>query len=162
MFDYFTGLFSRFCQSEDTKYGSPQQIEPEPQEESNEPAAKEEQKQAAIEEKKASIEPASPTSSEQKITPKKTTPLPGLMYPDDIKALTNHYGVLSSGMTLELGLHDALDLMPRRRRRCEAYQGLQSYLRKEFGVELKVVSPRDKNKGGEDGPSSKLSANNKN
>lgn len=64
-------------------------------------------------------------------------------------------------MTLELGLHDALDLMPRRRKRCEAYQGLQSYLRKEFGVELKVISPRDK-KGGEDGPGSKSSANNKN
>lgn len=138
MNDFFTSLFSRFT-SENTSYGSPRQIEPEP----TNTAAKE-QKQAAIEEKKAVIEPASPTSSEQKITPKKTAPLPGLMYPDDIHALTDKYGVLSSGMTIELGLHDALDLMHRRRKRCEAYKGLQSYLRKEFGVELTIISPRKK------------------
>lgn len=70
--------------------------------------------------------------------------------------------MLSSGMTIDLGLHDALELMPRRRKRCEAYQGLQSYLKREFGVELRVISPRDKNKGSVDGPGSKSSANNKN
>lgn len=88
--DLFYSWFSRFCSSEDHSYGSAEN-KPEAQEESNEPAAKEEQKQAAIieEQKVAIVEPASPTSSEQKITPKpKTTPLPGLMYPDDIKALT--------------------------------------------------------------------------
>ena len=93
MNDFFTSLFSRFT-SENTSYGSPE-IKPEPTEESNEPAAKD--TAAIIEEQKVAIvEPASPTSSEQKITPKpkKTAPLPGLMYPDDIKALTDKYGVL--------------------------------------------------------------------
>lgn len=156
MFDYFTGLFSRFCQSEDTKYGSPQQIEPEPTEEKDSAA----EPTTAITEKSAVEGPASPTSSEQKMPLKPKTPLPGLMYPDDIKALTDHFGILSSGMTIDLGLHAALELMPRRRKRCEAYQGLQSYLKREFGVELKVVSPRDKNKGSVVGP--KSSANNKN
>lgn len=65
-------------------------------------------------------------------------------------------------MTIDLGLHDALELMPRRRKRCEAFQGLQSYLKREIGVELRVISPRDKNKGSVvDGPGSKSSANNK-
>lgn len=139
MFDYFTGLFSRFCQSEDTKYGSPE-IKLEPTEEKDSAA----ETKAAIEEKKAVIEPASPKTEQPKAPKPKTTPLPGLMYPDDVKALTEKYGVLSSGMTIELGLHDALDLMHRRRKRCEAYKGLQSYLRKEFGVELTITSPRKK------------------
>lgn len=82
MNDFFTSLFSRFT-SENTSYGSPQQIEPEPTEE-NDTAA---EPTTAITEKSAVEGPAS-LKTEQPKAPKPKTTLPGLMYPDDIKALT--------------------------------------------------------------------------
>lgn len=82
MNDFFTSLFSRFT-SENTSYGSPQQIEPEPTEEKDSAA----EPTTSITEKIAEEEPASPKTDQPK-APKPKSTLPGLMYPDDIHALT--------------------------------------------------------------------------
>ena len=55
----------------------------------------------------------------------------------DIDAIEKRFGQLRKGLVITLSLHDALDLMPRRRRRSDAYKGLRSELKKR-GIELVI------------------------
>jgi len=68
----------------------------------------------------------------------------------DIMALTQRFGILSRGMKLELELHEALGIMPRRRERSDAYRRLQDYLMKEKGIILTIKSSRINGKKKED------------
>ena len=67
-------------------------------------------------------------------------------YPDDIAALEEKYGKLSSqtGLSINLTLKEALSLMPRGRKRIDAYAGLMNYLKREYGITLTITSQKTK------------------
>ncbi len=64
-------------------------------------------------------------------------------YEDDINALENVYGNLQS-KALKVELQELLKIVPRERRRIDAYSGLVSELAKEKGCELTIVSRKTK------------------
>ena len=59
-------------------------------------------------------------------------------YASDIKALEKRFGKLKNGLVINLSLHEALELLPRNRKRSDAYKGLKSELKRIFGVVLNV------------------------
>lgn len=67
-------------------------------------------------------------------------------YQKDIAALEEKYGKLSSqtGLSINLTLKEALTLMPRGRKRIDAYAGLVSYLKREYGISLIITSQKTK------------------
>lgn len=70
-------------------------------------------------------------------------------YKKDITALERYYDCeLSSltGLCINLTLQEALSIMPRERRRIDAYRGLQSYLMKEWNITLTITSQKTKSK----------------
>ena len=74
-----------------------------------------------------------------------TEPIPE-KYKKDIAALQEKYGNLSSlaGLSISLTLKEALEIMPRNRRRVDAYEGLKNYLKRECGIELLIQSQKTK------------------
>lgn len=74
-----------------------------------------------------------------------TEPIPE-KYKKDISALEGKYGSLSSltGLSISLTLKEALEIMPRNRRRVDAYDGLKSYLKKQYGITLTIKSQKTK------------------
>ena len=70
--------------------------------------------------------------------PKSAAATADTLYAADIDAIEKRFGgPLRKGQTISISLHDALDLMPRRRRRSDAYKGLRSELKKR-GIELVI------------------------
>ena len=67
-------------------------------------------------------------------------------YRKDIVALEERYGKLSTqtGLSINLTLREALTLMPRNRKRIDAYEGLRNYLKREYGIELTIKSQKTK------------------
>ena len=67
-------------------------------------------------------------------------------YQKDIAALEEKYGELSTqtGLSVTLTLKEALVLMPRNRKRVDAYDGLKSFLKQEYGIELTIKSQKSK------------------
>ena len=67
-------------------------------------------------------------------------------YQKDIAALEEKYGKLSTqtGLSINLTLREALSLMPRGRKRVDAYSGLISYLKREYGITLIITSQKSK------------------
>ena len=67
-------------------------------------------------------------------------------YQEDIAALEEKYGKLSSqiGLSINLTLREALFLMPRNRKRIDAYSGLISYLKREYGITLIITSQKSR------------------
>lgn len=61
-------------------------------------------------------------------------------YSDDIKALTEKYGELKTGLCIEIELSELLNIVSRERRRIDAYRGLISYLQEKYGVTLTIKS----------------------
>ena len=74
-----------------------------------------------------------------------TEPIPE-KYKKDVAALEGKYGNLSSltGLSISLTLKEALEIMPRNRRRVDAYEGLKNYLKREYGIELLIQSQKTK------------------
>lgn len=73
---------------------------------------------------------------------------PTSVYAEDIETLRREYGDLTAGMTINLSLQRALELMPRTRKRSDAYKGLRNELMRLYGVALNVGNnntPIDKN-----------------
>lgn len=73
---------------------------------------------------------------------------PTSVYAEDIETLRREYGDLTAGMTINLSLQRALELMPRTRKRSDAYKGLRNELSRLYGVALNVGNnntPIDKN-----------------
>lgn len=82
--------------------------------------------------KAESVEPL----MEQKTTqPQEVSKSP---YASDIKALEKRFGKLKNGRVINLSLHEALELIPRKRKRSDAYKGLKSELMRSFGVVLNI------------------------
>ena len=67
-------------------------------------------------------------------------------YQKDIAALEEKYGKFSTqtGLSINLTLKEALTLMPRGRKRIDAYAGLMSYLKREYGITLTITSQKTK------------------
>ena len=68
-----------------------------------------------------------------------TTPSIQSPYSNDIQVLKDRFGLVS-GQRIELSLKEALEIMPRKRQKSDAYKGLVSELRKAYGVELCISS----------------------
>ena len=67
-------------------------------------------------------------------------------YQKDIAALEEKHGKLSTQteLSISLTLKEALVLMPRNRKRIDAYAGLISYLKREYGITLTITSQKNK------------------
>lgn len=67
-------------------------------------------------------------------------------YRKDIAALEERYGKLSTqtGLSINLTLKEATLMMPRNRKRIDAYAGLVSYLKREYGIVLIITSQKTK------------------
>lgn len=68
-------------------------------------------------------------------------------YRKDAEALQERCGAeLSSltGLSINLSLREALEIMHRTRHRVDAYQGLVSYLKREWNIELNIKSQKTK------------------
>ena len=57
----------------------------------------------------------------------------------EIMILAQHFGPLVDGLVLEVSLSDMLQILPRQRRKSDAYKGLSGRL-KALGVQLRVAS----------------------
>lgn len=88
---------------------------------------------------------AAPDVIEKSSIPSK--PIPS-KYEKDIEALKEKYGkelFSSTGLCIiSMTLQEALSIMPRERRRIDAYRGLVSYLEKNWKIELKITSQKTK------------------
>lgn len=63
----------------------------------------------------------------------------------ELDILEKEFGKLYDGMKIEIDLHSLLDLIPRDRRKADAYKGLRSKLSK-LGVLFIITSGHPKNK----------------
>ena len=59
---------------------------------------------------------------------------------DEIEVLARYCGGLAKGKVIKIGLHEILDIIPRKRRKADAYYALKKQLRDEYGVELVIES----------------------
>ena len=65
----------------------------------------------------------------------------------DIEALRQKYGgAFKTGLCINLTLQEALSIMPRERKRIDAYSGLVSCLKKEWNITLTITSQKSKPK----------------
>ena len=68
-------------------------------------------------------------------------------YKKDVEALRKRYGEnFKTGLCIDLTLKEALEIIPRERRRTDAYTGLISFLKGKLGITLIIKS--QKSKGG--------------
>lgn len=66
-------------------------------------------------------------------------------YKEDIEALQEHFGdSFQTGLCIKINLQELLELCPRERKRIDAYRGLVSYLEKNWGIVLKIISQKTK------------------
>ena len=63
---------------------------------------------------------------------------------DEIEVLARYCGGLAKGKVIKIGLHEILDIIPRKRRKADAYYALKKQLRDEYGVELVIESRASK------------------
>lgn len=66
---------------------------------------------------------------------------------DEIEVLARYCGGLAKGKVVRIGLHEILDIIPRKRRKADAYYALKKQLRDEYGVELVITSRASKKEG---------------
>lgn len=66
-------------------------------------------------------------------------------YEQDITALKEKFGnSFIPGLCVRFTLKEALGMMPRNRKRVDAYYGLTRYLQNEFGITLTIYSQKTK------------------
>ena len=66
-------------------------------------------------------------------------------YDSDVKALKERYRVeFETGVCIRIPLKEILEICPRERKRVDAYTGLVSHLKREYGVELIINSNKSK------------------
>lgn len=66
-------------------------------------------------------------------------------YDSDVKALKERYRVeFETGVCIRIPLKEILEICPRVRKRVDAYTGLVSHLKREYGVELIINSNKSK------------------
>ena len=78
------------------------------------------------------------------VTKDSNRPIPE-KYKKDVASLRSKYGDdLKTGFCIILTLQEALSIMPRERRRIDAYRDLQSYLKKDWDITLTIKSQKTK------------------
>ena len=78
------------------------------------------------------------------VTKDSNRPIPE-KYKKDVASLRSKYGDdLKTGFCIILTLQEALSIMPRKRRRIDAYRDLQSYLKKDWDITLTIKSQKTK------------------
>ncbi len=67
-------------------------------------------------------------------------------FDEDIKALLNYIGEskFQTGLSIEITLAELLDIVPRQRRRTDAYTTLIKHLKNEYNIELKIIKANEK------------------
>lgn len=66
-------------------------------------------------------------------------------YEQDITALREKFGnSFITGLCIRITLKEALGMMPRNRKRVDAYDGLARYLQEEYGIILTIYSQKTK------------------
>ena len=66
-------------------------------------------------------------------------------YDSDVKALKERYRIENeTGVCIRIPLKEILEICPRVRKRVDAYTGLVSHLKREYGVELVINSNKSK------------------
>ena len=66
-------------------------------------------------------------------------------YQEDIQTLRDMSGEsFKTGLCINLTLQDALKILPRERKRVDAYRGLVSFLKEKMGIELNIKSQKSK------------------
>lgn len=66
-------------------------------------------------------------------------------YQEDIESLKGIYqGDFKTGLCINLTLQNALKILPRERKRVDAYRGLVSFLKEKMGIELNIKSQKSK------------------
>ena len=80
---------------------------------------------------------------EKEISPSVPLPSNG-KFEADVEALQKKWGTFDTGLCIEETWQDGLVLCPRNRPRTDAYQGLVSYLKAEYGVTLTIKSRKRK------------------
>ena len=66
-------------------------------------------------------------------------------YGQDIAALKKKFGnSFITGLCIRITLKEALEMMPRNRKRVDAYYGLTRYLQEEYGIILTIYSQKTK------------------
>ena len=66
-------------------------------------------------------------------------------YDSDVKTLKERYRVeFETGVCIRIPLKEILEICPRERRKVDAYTGLVSHLKREYGVELVITSNKNK------------------
>ena len=68
----------------------------------------------------------------------------GEKYKKDVEILEKRFGTLNPGMNLILSLQEILQILPRNRKRSDAYNGLVKYLSEKRGVKLTINSIKSK------------------
>ena len=72
-------------------------------------------------------------------------------YEQDITALKEKFGnSFITGLCVRITLKEALGMMPRNRKRVDAYYGLARYLQEEYGITLTIYSQKTKPNGHEE------------
>lgn len=66
-------------------------------------------------------------------------------YKEDIEALQAYFGdSFQTGLCIKINLQEFLALCPREHKRIDAYRGLVSYIEKNWGIVLKIISQKTK------------------
>ena len=86
-------------------------------------------------------ESAPPVTSEQ-TSEENTRSMNTLGVGGELKKLEEVFGPFKTGLCINVTLRDLLQIIPRKRRRSDAYRGLQKAL-SEMGVELTIKSQKD-------------------
>lgn len=77
---------------------------------------------------------------------KTETTKPALSIEEEIQVLAQHFGGISTGMTIEIELRELLELCPRNRRKADSYYQLKKHLKDDYGIELIITSRTSKTK----------------
>lgn len=79
------------------------------------------------------------------ITNKENTVIVPDKFKNDIEALGTYIGrELESGLCIKVDLSELLTVIPRERKRTDAYNTLVQYLKDEFGIDLIINSKKQK------------------
>lgn len=89
--------------------------------------------------------PGSSYGREEKAAPHVIAKDAAIIEDPELQVLAERYGELVAGKTIEIQLRDLLELIPRARRRSDAYHSLAGKLQ-AIGVELIIKTSRDNGK----------------
>lgn len=90
-------------------------------------------------------------TDEEEICTEEATTEPQKSEPEidpEVLAIARKYGPIASGVVIEVSLQELLALIPRQRKRSDAYVGLQKKLMANYGTELRIIKKKGKIENG--------------